>query len=360
SYPIESTRRAIMAASEVSPHDPGVLLAQAHLALLSGDFKLARDKLAACPAEDDFVTKPLARSVRDAHTSGSAPHPPIRAMRLSYALVADDVEMLRGLLAAGGQNWSFDDKNCVWAWLARKQGHLDAERTALENLLAERAPVDLISLERLAEIATLVGDHLRAQTLKDKKASFDQDVERYRDIVSFSADPIEHALELAELAEKLRMSQDAENWLVLGLQRDRVNHKLRKAYFRVRNEIKKDSDTCDQINPPPELVSLEQDMKELLTSTDRGGSFTHPRLVDDARLSGILCQYDPGRKRRRYLPETMGGGLALIDYDRDGWLDVFAVQGGNFPPGPNSKCADRMFRNKGDGTFEDATESAGF
>ncbi|MBX6316097.1 MAG: CRTAC1 family protein, partial [Isosphaeraceae bacterium] len=60
-------------------------------------------------------------------------------------------------------------------------------------------------------------------------------------------------------------------------------------------------------------------------------------------------------------PETMGGGIGLLDYDGDGWLDVYAVQGGRLVPEVSSPTAagDRLFRNRGDGTFEDVTTAAG-
>ena len=56
----------------------------------------------------------------------------------------------------------------------------------------------------------------------------------------------------------------------------------------------------------------------------------------------------------------MAGGIGLLDYDGDGWLDVYAVQGGTFPPEPaRPPCGDRLFRNRRDGTFDDVTEAAG-
>src|SRR5262249_17245392 len=58
-------------------------------------------------------------------------------------------------------------------------------------------------------------------------------------------------------------------------------------------------------------------------------------------------------------PVTMCGGVALLDYDRDGWMDVYAVQAGPFPPTELTGYeGDRLFRNRGDGPFEDTTEKS--
>ncbi len=56
----------------------------------------------------------------------------------------------------------------------------------------------------------------------------------------------------------------------------------------------------------------------------------------------------------------MSGGIGVIDFDGDGWLDVYAVQGGPFPPKNGSPAfGDRLFRNRGDGRFDDVTASSG-
>ena len=71
---------------------------------------------------------------------------------------------------------------------------------------------------------------------------------------------------------------------------------------------------------------------------------------------------------RKYLPETMGGGVALFDYNHDGLLDLFFVNGaaisdpmpkGAWPVKTGSEYWNRLYRNNGDGTFTDVTEQAG-
>jgi hypothetical protein len=69
--------------------------------------------------------------------------------------------------------------------------------------------------------------------------------------------------------------------------------------------------------------------------------------------------HDLGARPAEQLPAMACGGVALLDYDGDGRLDVYCVQAGPFPPGLEQACADRLYRNRGDGTFEDVTESSG-
>ncbi len=67
-----------------------------------------------------------------------------------------------------------------------------------------------------------------------------------------------------------------------------------------------------------------------------------------------------GATSKRYLLEEMGGGAAFFDYDNDGWLDIFLVNGTTlegFPPGRGP--SNYLFHNNRDGTFTDVTEKAG-
>jgi hypothetical protein len=70
---------------------------------------------------------------------------------------------------------------------------------------------------------------------------------------------------------------------------------------------------------------------------------------------------DSGRTERRHQPETMVSGVALLDYDGDGWLDVYVVNGASLPSLDKKAPQhwNRLFHNNRDGSFTDVTEAAG-
>ncbi len=86
-------------------------------------------------------------------------------------------------------------------------------------------------------------------------------------------------------------------------------------------------------------------------------SFTN--IGKQAGLNFVTVYGD--EKKNRYLLETTGTGVAFIDFDNDGWQDLFFVNGTRLDALPKGVAppSNRLFRNKGNGTFEDVTEKAG-
>jgi enediyne biosynthesis protein E4 len=87
-----------------------------------------------------------------------------------------------------------------------------------------------------------------------------------------------------------------------------------------------------------------------------GFSFTN--IAQEAGLTAVTVY--GGTATNKYLLETTGSGVAVIDFDGDGWLDVFVVNGSvleGFPKGDAPTA--HLYRNRRDGTFEDVTASAG-
>ncbi len=79
-----------------------------------------------------------------------------------------------------------------------------------------------------------------------------------------------------------------------------------------------------------------------------------------ASVSGISWKHTAGRSPEKYLPETTGAGCAFFDYDNDGWMDIYFVNSGKcdfYDPSPPLRNA--LYRNNRDGTFTEVTEKAG-
>src|SRR5258708_10238908 len=76
--------------------------------------------------------------------------------------------------------------------------------------------------------------------------------------------------------------------------------------------------------------------------------------------SGITWSHENAHSQERYLPETVGGGCAFLDYDNDGWMDILFVNSG--PADffhPDKPLRNALYHNNHDGTFTDVTDKAG-
>lgn len=78
---------------------------------------------------------------------------------------------------------------------------------------------------------------------------------------------------------------------------------------------------------------------------------------DVAAAAGLRSPQIAGSEKRKYILEAMGSGVAFLDYDSDGWLDIFLVNGSRFDAAP--KLSSYLYRNNRDGTFIDVTAKAG-
>lgn len=92
-------------------------------------------------------------------------------------------------------------------------------------------------------------------------------------------------------------------------------------------------------------------------------------LFEDATTtSGLEFVHRNSKTARKFLPETMSGGIAILDYDRDGWMDIFFVNGakieypqqqGFFVDKSSPEYWNRMYRNNGGDGFRDVTDDLG-
>jgi hypothetical protein len=83
------------------------------------------------------------------------------------------------------------------------------------------------------------------------------------------------------------------------------------------------------------------------------------RLVDVTRQAGLGFQHNNGAYGGTLLPETLGSGCAFLDYDGDGWQDILFVNGMDWPGHKKQRSTLQLYRNNRNGTFTDVTRAAG-
>lgn len=82
-------------------------------------------------------------------------------------------------------------------------------------------------------------------------------------------------------------------------------------------------------------------------------------LVDVTTHAGIRFEHNSGAFGAKYLPETLGPGCAFLDYDGDGWVDILLVNGMDWPGHQRRRSTLQLYRNNRNGTFTDVTQQAG-
>jgi enediyne biosynthesis protein E4 len=94
------------------------------------------------------------------------------------------------------------------------------------------------------------------------------------------------------------------------------------------------------------------------TSADAADT-AYPRIVDITKSTGIHFEH-LSSPEQKYIVESMSGGVGLIDYDRDGWTDIYFTNAQNVEMARSGKKArSALYRNNHDGTFTDVTDRAG-
>ena len=340
-YPMVERRRVLDAADA---DDDRVWLAQANLAIRTGWFEEARKRLDAC-----LSRRPDDRAVW-------------RAL-LELHLATGDVQgVWRDLSHLPAREFSPSQVLVFRAWFVAQTGDVQAERRA-QQVLLERDPANttaaerLNASERLAVLALEAGRPAEAAELRRRKAELDDTIARYRQIMNDEANLASRAEELAQLAETLGRRFDAQAWRSIAQgSRGRTDAvPAESAGMPGPGDGRTLADLLADLKPAP----LARPAR-----SDAPARPVDPGFTDDAEAVGLRFTFDNGRTPDRLLPETMSGGVGLLDANGDGWLDLYVVQGGRFPPqvGTSTTSAvqgDRLFANRGDGTFTDVTVASG-
>jgi thioredoxin-like negative regulator of GroEL len=332
--PVEEVRMRLDEAQNAAPGDDRVWLGRANLAIRVGEFELAARLLGDC----------LGRRQSDAAAWSS---------KLGLAQATFDVDGARAALAHLPEAAVTDlDVLSLRAWFARSAGDTAGERKAL-TMLIDRHPGNLRSFERLAELVLADGDEPGAARLRERRAYLARIKSQYEEALQ-SMEVTGSEEQMAAWAEELGRRFEARAWWLLSRARDPRRDAPERALARMERVPPA---------PRPRLTELLAELDSLPSSKVRPSSDPGSISIafeDEAEEAGLLFVFENGRSPQAQMPETMSGGVAILDFDGDGWLDVYCVQGGHFPQAPGSStCRDRLFHNRGDGTFEDVSESSG-
>ena len=181
-------------------------------------------------------------------------------------------------------------------------------------------------------------------------------------------------LEAATLCESLGRLWEACGWYRAAGSLKPERPDLQREVRRLRQLIHRDSpqtllaaDRALQIDLsrfplpawPSNSPSHESDSHERISPVRAQVEF-----VDRTTSAGIDFTYFNGKTSAAdglpMMPASMGGGVAVLDYDGDGWPDLHLTQGCEWPPQPaQTRHLDRLFRNRGNGAFVDVTSMAG-
>jgi thioredoxin-like negative regulator of GroEL len=363
SIPIEAWQLAL---DKADNDDDRVWLGRAHHAILVGRFHDAADVLQRC----------LKRRPYD---------PAIWRARLDLALATDDVAGFWVAVAhLPADRFDATGIHALRAWLAARRGETAVERQERTAQLRDD-PGNAETIERLAVLMSLAGQAREAEKLRRRKAEIDRVQHQFNKILLDGPIDSSRAEVLAGLAVVLGRTFDARGWAILaeaklpvsepaGETRTRPESRspLPAGLIAEARELSSPFPILLETNSPnrPALSDQLADLRATATlrrdspaetrptATVGDPSSARPEFTDDAAAAGLHFTFDNGQTPQRLLPETMSGGVGLLDFDGDGWLDVYCVQGGSIDS-PSRTDGDRLFRNRGDGTFHDVTKSSG-
>lgn len=260
-----------------------------------------------------------------------------------------------------------DSSDLQWETLGQyclSTGNLERGIVASE-FAALQAPFKRSAAYQFYRALTAVGRNHEAESWlvrTDVLNSLHAEVEKVGISILRSGRDFKSIQRVAELLLQLDRPQDAIEWVEIAKSMgspESVNSEVEQM-CRERLKLYRPLHTT----PPVEAWNLSQ--PEALTSggVHEDSSVPIPaagiRLADRAREYGLVMNYENGHTGFKYLVETMGGGVGVLDLDKDGWPDLYCPQGGSLGDGPLlPQISDQLFRNRRGITFSNVSVVAG-
>jgi tetratricopeptide (TPR) repeat protein len=263
-----------------------------------------------------------------------------------------DIWFVRGMWLKGEQEYEAAAR-CLWECVRRLPDHRAATYQLGQLLAKLQTPTDAEPFQTRAVLLERLGV-------------------AYSRIDSMPDDPL-ITLHAAEIAERLGRIREA--------------HALYEISFAKNANLRSAHDAAQRLTPrlktaelartePGKNPALQIDLSHLPLPKSMKFSASRSKLDpvnltaagaiqfrDVALAAGLDFRYfirdEPKREGIRII-ETLGGGVAVLDYDNDSWPDLYFTQGREYPPKPGQGMhTDRLFRNLGNGRFVDVTATSG-
>lgn len=262
-----------------------------------------------------------------------------------------------------------DEHPLIWlirGWGAERLGQSEAAVRCYWEAL-RRDPNFDTAAKRLSEALTTVKQNEASDILRRRsKALFDLEdkIKRVHRDLKYDRQTFR---EIAETMLSLGRLREGWAWCLLiaagdpsqtwaAAEADHLQARLKAGHFLPLAEAEPDLTLDFTKYPLPKWPETAPSVASTSPSSKSG-----VRFVDSAASAGINFVYYngdiPGKAR---ILGDLGGGVAIFDYDGDFWPDIYLSQGAEWPVNYNStKYRDRLFRNLGNGKFEDVTLAAG-
>lgn len=311
---------------------------------------------------------------------------PAQTLRLLEAILARDPELIeaqarRGwcLFSTGADQeflrWnrslkpSADEHPLIWVvrgLYLKKHGD---QRGAVRSLLQA---VELNPLHRQAfyQLTQLFGD-LGATQRAEACARRAKLIERYESVIGTLPESLDLLHEALELAELLQRPWETLGWAYETVRLFPEDKKSQEVIARLKPELSSQTPLCLVMNNAEWRIPLEEypiPNWDSVIIKDRNKGVSSPdvgvvRFADRAAKMGINFAFhngaDPVAGIARMF-EFSGGGVGVLDFDCDGWPDLYLSQGGPWPVNERqTKYMDRLFRNVRGERFDDVTAAAG-
>ena len=335
---------------EAVPWNPVVRLGAARMAIINGHADVAEKLLRQIVKCDAEQAEAQAR---------------LGAILLEKADQAEFLQWQAGLPACA------DHHPVVWyvrgLWAKRHGQYQAAARCFLEAV--ERDPNFSSANYQLSQVLVSIGQSALAEPFAERSRRLSQ-VEYFLSELKAMND-LEMMRKVVELTEQLGRFWEAAGWCEFALAVESDLAWAKTAQRRLDPVVGREGPLTVAssypglgLNPSDYPLPVWPDASMAETrATLRGPSSGNVNFVDLAAQSGIDFDYYNGTTATsglEHMLQSTGGGVAVIDYDLDGWPDLFFVQSGPWEErDAPSQYVSRLFRNLGNGQFEDTTNRAG-